>query len=70
MIGLFAEVGPCMVDQSAEETIMNPYSWNNFTNSAHFSLSFQPLSPRANSPCLYSSFFGSADWYRVFYWRA
>ncbi|KAF8919845.1 Alpha/Beta hydrolase protein [Mucidula mucida] len=32
MIGLFEENGPCTVDADGENTIYNPYSWNNASN--------------------------------------
>jgi carboxypeptidase C (cathepsin A) len=34
MIGLFQENGPCHVAPDGNSTVLNPYSWNNVSNSA------------------------------------
>ena len=35
MIGLFQENGPCTVNSDERTTTLNPYSWNNISNSMY-----------------------------------
>ena len=35
MIGLFQENGPCTVNSDGRTTTLNPYSWNNISNSMY-----------------------------------
>jgi len=43
MIGLFQENGPCHVNADGKTTTLNPFSWNNVSNSARPCLFFKRL---------------------------
>lgn len=32
MMGLFSEIGPCLVEEEGSETVRNKHSWTNFAN--------------------------------------